>query len=285
MVELKEDADDPSKVDNQKKAANYLASYLNKNQAGFSPESLSRMSGPQREHFLTLRQTAIALQIDKAFLFNRISTLQSAIFKLKHDPLWGQIPVEADFGNEYPMSDSMRKAREFYSSPADEFEYIGDLPDFGVPANSPVELAPSTIQPESEHILRFYENALIEMKKEPITLSGLADDLFFQMLELNLTSQEIVDVLKNDGDRTEAISLRGIKIRLNRLSSSAGHTGTVSVVSNWPSSISSIRSEMKAFAAPENEADPERDLWVYELDLEAMEDERQKRSPQYSWSD
>jgi hypothetical protein len=231
---LHEDADNDSesesgKLANQQQASNYVAKYLGDNQGALSPEALERIPYPLAQHYLKLRKTAIALQLDAHVLYNRISTLK-------------------------------RKIDE-------EFE---DLDETG-----------ETLTP---FIKGYYQKSLMELLDTDIETNSLASDVLPILLEGNLTSETLIQLFKDDTERIQAVSLRGIKTRFNRTASNGGFSGALTVASNWRDSIASIRRSMYAYwLAEQGITAPDNSVWVFTLDVEEMELERVRRKAnQYS---
>jgi hypothetical protein len=87
--------------------------------------------------------------------------------------------------------------------------------------------------------------------------------------------------------RPQAISLRSAKLRLNKSANNGGFSGALTSSSNWDDSLASLRRGMKEYYDSLHPLDVavEEDIFAYELDLEAMENERLSRLPWLSRPD
>jgi hypothetical protein len=128
---------------------------------------------------------------------------------------------------------------------------------------------------------KFFVSELDKLTKSEIEPNLLVSAVLPLLAEGNLSSTDLMEILKDDPDRQQLVSLRGIKTRFNRVGSNGGFTGSLMVVSNWRDSIASLRRGMYAhylLLSGDTPLDPS--VWVHKLDLEAMELERLRRSPE-----
>ncbi|TQL55043.1 replication initiator [Subtercola boreus] len=251
------EAEDMPDVDSHSAAAAYLAKYLTKNQSAFSPAALRRTQALLRAHYARFRRLAFALLADRAVLHSRrataTKTLTASLQKWADDKQANRhappLAPEPD--------DMIHRLRKEAIPPVIE----RDRPDREPPG------------------IRLLRAEIEELKNAPIAPNPLTEAVS-PLMSSHLTRKELVRCLTVTGD---LVSLRGIRTRLNRVADNGGFTGTLTSASNWGCSLTSLKEEMRAWAeamfAPEVPVDPDDFIIVWEIDMQASEEEFERRKP------
>ncbi|MBO1739800.1 hypothetical protein JNB50_13840 [Leifsonia sp. TF02-11] len=148
--------------------------------------------------------------------------------------------------------------------------------------------------------LAFIQAELKRLRSRGVERSGIVDTLFDEWVTSTVTREglkqtfddlasligeqmndEQVTLLSliSEAQEVEAtVSLRSIKISLNRLANNAGFTGSLTIVSNWRKSISDLKQEMSLFKAEQMVDVQEPAVIAVELNIEKMSELRRERA-------
>jgi hypothetical protein len=211
------------KVSGYEQAAHYLAKYLTKNQAAFSPEGLDATESYGLErHYLNFRRAALALCGDRI-----IAEALVAAAKRDIADFCEKLAIDGAF-DAYP-----RKTRHLYKA---EYEQK--------------------------------QARLLELKRAE---ENLAAGPYLTMIAPKRATYTI------DKKFTTAVAVaasvpgaaRSLAIRLNKMLDNGGFTGTLTSITNWNTTLTSLKAEMKSWVGTQ-EAYIDPAEYDYSLNFDEM---------------
>lgn len=244
---LKKDQDDSGELTGHQQAAGYLSKYLTKNQSATSLAAIEELSSSQARHFTALRQATLAIAGDRVIAESQLANCLGEVENLqkKLALTHAELSPDACF-HELERVDRMEQ---------DFIELLDELAD-------------------------------LKNLAENIPASGLMEHLFKQRVALNVTAKDIssftdsMAVATPHARRIRQAS-RGTQIRLNKVLDNAGFSGALTSISNWETSMTDLREEMRNFASGSQL--PSTDVIDWSLDTDRMRelalDRYQKREP------
>ncbi|GAA1339208.1 hypothetical protein GCM10009611_07730 [Arthrobacter roseus] len=239
---LHEEQQQEGELSGHKQAAAYLSKYLTKNQQATSLAAIGELGMHQKRHFEALRQTTLALTGDRVIHEAMHSNAVNELEELRTDlEAWSLVPDGVVVDDEYyeAMEALERRAIEVFQ----EIEALKDAIQTG----------------ETSALLPYLFNESVAV---PLNVDQKSVNEFHS--------------LAGSGRRFQR-SARGLSIRLNKTLDNAGFSGALTSISNWGTTLTALKEEMKAFATAD--APPVVEEYLWQMDSKRMKELAQQRAP------